>query len=155
MSSVPDHLQRRAVAFESLTHERAYTSIDEARALGIAADEVLKTLVLRTANGHVAVVIPASRRLAMHAVERAVGDRHARLATEDELARDFPAFELGAFPPIPSLLGIPVLVDPEVMAHETVVFAAGTQRESVRCRTEDLFKGESIELAELTRPSKE
>jgi Ala-tRNA(Pro) deacylase len=155
MSAVTDHLEGRGVAFEALRHEQAYTSIDEARALGIEADEVLKTLVIDTAKGHVAVVVPASRRLAMHAVQRAVGDRHARLASEEELRNDFPGFELGAFPPLSSLLGIPVVVDPEVMRHETVVFASGTQTGSVRCRTEDLFRNEAVELAELTRPSKD
>lgn len=155
MSAVTDHLQGRGVAFETLTHEQAYTSIDEARALGIDADEVLKTLVLDTARGHVAVVAPASRRLAMHAVQRAVGDGHARLASEEELRADFPAFELGAFPPLGSLLGVPVVVDAEVMGHGTVVFAAGMQTESVRCRTEDLFRGETFEIAEVTRASKD
>jgi prolyl-tRNA editing enzyme YbaK/EbsC (Cys-tRNA(Pro) deacylase) len=81
-------------------------------------------------------------------VEAAVGDHHARLATEEELAQDFPDFEL---PPLGSLLGMPAYADPEVMAHDTVVFAAGTQTESVRMRTEDLFRDEAVSVVPLTR----
>ncbi len=37
MPTVEEHLQRKGVAFELVPHSRAYTSIDEARALGISA----------------------------------------------------------------------------------------------------------------------
>jgi Ala-tRNA(Pro) deacylase len=73
-----------------------------------------------------------------------VGDRHARLATEEELLRDFPGIELGALPPLGSLLGAPLYVDQEVLQHETVVFAAGSQTESVQLRTADLLQHEQV-----------
>jgi hypothetical protein len=34
MSVVTEHLEQRGAAFEALAHRQAYTSIDEARALG-------------------------------------------------------------------------------------------------------------------------
>ena len=55
-----------------------------------------------------------------------------RLATETELQADFPGYELGALPPLGSLLGVPLLVDPEVLSHETVLFAGGLETESIR-----------------------
>jgi prolyl-tRNA editing enzyme YbaK/EbsC (Cys-tRNA(Pro) deacylase) len=51
MSVVTEHLEQQGSAFEVLAHPQAYTSVDEARALGIDADEVLKTLALRTGSG--------------------------------------------------------------------------------------------------------
>jgi prolyl-tRNA editing enzyme YbaK/EbsC (Cys-tRNA(Pro) deacylase) len=147
---VVDHLTSRGVTFEVIPHERAYTTIAEARALGIAGGEVVKTVVLDTASGHVLVAVPGYRRLDMKLVEEATGDRHARLATEGELARDFPEYELGSLPPLGSLLGAPVYVDPEVMTHDTVVFAAGRQTESVKMRTEDLFRDESVTVVAVT-----
>jgi Ala-tRNA(Pro) deacylase len=150
VSRVAKHLQSRRAAFEVVPHAQAYTSISEARALGISADEVVKTVVLHTASGYALVAVPGYRRLDMKLVEAAVGDHHARLATEAELARDFPDFELGALPPLGSLLGMPAYADPEVMAHETVVFAAGTQTESVKMRTEDLFRDEAVSVVPLS-----
>lgn len=151
VSLVAEHLQKRDVVFEAIPHKTAYTSIDEARALGIAADEVVKTVAVHTASGHVLVAVPGYRRLEMRLVKDAVGDNHARLATEEELARDFPDYELGALPPLGSLLRAHVYVDPEVMDHDTVVFAAGTQTESVKVRTEDLFRGEPMTVAPVSR----
>ena len=81
MSFVTDYLERRGVAFEVATHPRAVTSLDEARTLGIAADEVAKTVALITARGHVLLVLPASRRLDLRLAREAVDDHDARLAT--------------------------------------------------------------------------
>lgn len=134
MSVVTEHLEQRGAAFEVLPHCQAYTSIDEARALGVDADEVLKTLGVRTGPGYVLVVIPDARRLDLQPVREALDDNHARLATAEELDRDFADYQLGALPPLGTLVGANVLVDPEVLGHDTVVFAAGTQTGPSRCR---------------------
>ena len=151
MSVVTEHLEQRGNVFEVVQHRQAYTSIDEARALGVDADDVLKTLAVRVAAGYVLVVIPASRRLDLHLVREAVGDNHARLATEDELGRDFAGYEFGALPPLGALVGASVYVDPEVLRHDTVAFAAGTQTESVKMRTRDLFGGEQVTIVPLVK----
>jgi Ala-tRNA(Pro) deacylase len=139
MSVVTEHLEQRGAAFEVLPHRQAYTSIDEARALGVDVDEVLKTLAVRTGPGYVLVVIPAARRLDLQLVREALDDNHARLATEEELDRDFADYQLGALPALGALVGANVFVDPEVLGHDTVVFAAGTQTESVKMSTQELF----------------
>jgi Ala-tRNA(Pro) deacylase len=125
MTLVTDHLTERGAAFEVIPHQRTLTSIDEARALGVTADEVVKTVALRSQGRYVLAVVPASRRLDMRLVQDALADQAARLATEAELSMDFPGFELGALPPLASLLGTPMLVDPEVLGHAVVLFAAG------------------------------
>ena len=144
MTQVTEHLQTRGVPFELIAHQQADTSIDEARALGIEASEVLKTVAVRAGGGYALMAIPATCRLDMHLVQEAVRDRHVRLATEQELRRDFPGFELGALPPLGALLGAPLFVDREVLHHETVVFAAGSQAESVQIKTADLLQHEQV-----------
>jgi Ala-tRNA(Pro) deacylase len=155
VSLVIEHLEQQGSMFEVLAHRQAYTSIEEARALGVEADEVLKTLAVRTGPGYVLVVIPAARRLDLHLAREAVGDNHARLATEEELGRDFPDYQLGALPPLGALVGASVYVDPEVLGHDTVVFAAGSQTESVKVRTQELFgTGEITSVALVKRPER-
>jgi Ala-tRNA(Pro) deacylase len=144
MTHVMEHLETRGVPFRPIAHEQTYTSIAEARALGIDASEVIKTVAVRVAGGYALMAVPATCRLDMHLVQAAVGGRQVRLATEDELLRDFPDIELGALPPLGSLLGAPLYVDQEVLQHETVVFAAGSQTESVQIRTADLLQHEQV-----------
>ena len=119
------------------------------------AGDVLKTVAVRVGPGYALMVIPASRRLDLHRVREAVADNHARLATEEELRRDFAGYELGALPPLPSLVRARVCVDPEVLGHDTVTFAAGTQTESVKMRTEDLFGGAKVTTIRLTKGADE
>ncbi|HWC43700.1 MAG TPA: YbaK/EbsC family protein, partial [Actinomycetota bacterium] len=85
MSLVTDYLADRGVGFQVLPHRRALTSLQEARELGVAADEVLKTVALWTEGKYVLAVVPASRRLALRLVRDALEDSAARLATEAEL----------------------------------------------------------------------
>jgi prolyl-tRNA editing enzyme YbaK/EbsC (Cys-tRNA(Pro) deacylase) len=155
MTQVTEHLQTHGVPFAPIAHQQAYTSIAEARALGIDASEVVKTVAVRVAGGYALMAIPATGRLDMHLVQAAVGDRHVRLATEEELLRDFPGFDLGALPPLGSLLGAPLYVDQEVLQHETVVFAAGSQTESVQLKTADLLQHEQVTTLPLIKHADE
>jgi hypothetical protein len=121
MGLVTDHLTKRG--FPSRFCRTMSVHLDRpGPGTGVEADEVLKTVSLDTASGHALAVNPASRRLQMTLVRRAVGDPHVSLATEDELEHDFPEFELGSLPPLGSLLHVTIYVDTEVMAHDTVVF---------------------------------
>jgi len=150
MTRVIERLQDEGLRFMVLHHAEADTSIGEAIALGIAPDEVAKTLVVKTGGRFTPVVIPATRRLDMGRLRAAMHDQHARLATEAELRERFPDFELGAFPPLPELFGSPAYVDPEVLEHTTVVFATGDRSESLRMRTADLFPERETIVAPIT-----
>ena len=152
MTLVTEHLERQGIRFEILPHRRATTAIDEARALGLGADEVVKVLVLDIETGHALAFIPAYRRLDLDRVRDALGEGKVKLASEDEVAVDFPEFELGAMPAVPSLLHVPVVVDPEIFRHAKVTFAAGVQRESVRTDPRDVMQGATVTIAPITEP---
>jgi len=142
MSIVTDYLDARGVPYEVIHHDPSTTSLDEALALHVDADLVLKAVVIDTRGRHAIAVIPASRRLDMHLVREVLDDPAAHLATENELQGDFPSIELGGAPVLGWLLDAETLVDPCVLKRDTVAFAAGTRTESVRVRTVDLFRGE-------------
>jgi Ala-tRNA(Pro) deacylase len=136
---VTNALQAAGVEFEPLLHERTETASAEARALGITPGAVAKTLVLAIPEGRVRAVLPASERLDLHKVCAflRLARKDVDFLSEEELARDYPGFELGAVPPF----GGPadrVLVDTRVVDHELVVVEAGTHDTSLRLRTNDL-----------------
>ena len=149
MVMVQEYLRRRGAPFEVVDHPSAFTSIAEAFAVGISADEVLKCVVLDTRGGHALGVVPASTRLDMDLVQEALRDPAACLAAERELEADLDV-ELGAMPPTGWLFGLPTFVDPAVFEHETILFAAGSRTLSIRMRTEDLFRDEPYTVAPLT-----
>jgi Ala-tRNA(Pro) deacylase len=149
VSVVTDLLDKRGVTFEVIPHDQAYTSIDEATALGIRQMRFSRPSCwiphqdtrLRWFPGHAASTCGAWRRPSEPST------------SEEEIEKSFPGYELGALPPIGSLFGIQTFVDPDVMEHDTVVFAAGSQMESMKLRTDDLFRDEPVTIAPLNRYS--
>jgi Ala-tRNA(Pro) deacylase len=149
MTTLTDYLDQQGIDYEILMHERSFTGIEEARALGIEADEVLKTVIVDTGGQHVALVLPSDERLDMALVRTVLEDRDVSLAHESEITHDFGGFELGALPPVAPLLGIDMVVDPTVHDHGKVIFAAGTQTESVKVEAAPLFQAQSVRFAEI------
>jgi len=141
-SDLKSTLDEAGVSYELLPHAHTETALAEAEALGVAPDDVAKTLVVKVPGGYTRVVLPASARLDMHKLrEIHGGGRHTvRLATEEDLRRDYPEFELGAVPPIGGGRTDPVVVDPKVAEQESVVIEAGSHDESLRLAAADLVQ---------------
>jgi Ala-tRNA(Pro) deacylase len=139
-SDVTNVLDEAKIAYELLPHAHTESALAEAEALGVAADDVAKTLVVKVPEGYVRVVVPASGRVDLKKVrELHGGGKHTvHLASEDDLRRDYPEFELGAVPPIGGRHD-PVIVDPKVAERESVVIEAGTHDESLRIAAADLL----------------
>ena len=150
MAYVMDYLQGRGVTFTVIPHPKAPTAAGEAHALHLPEELVAKTVVVIANYGPALMVIPASRRLDLTLAIEAVGDPDARLATERELERQFPDYELGALPPLSMMLLAPMYVDPVVAESDEIVFAAGRQDVSIRMSTQDLFATDPMVVTPLT-----
>lgn len=148
MSIVTEHLQQRHLDFEALEHPAAYTALQEALSLGVGADHIAKAVVLDTPQGHAVAVVAAYQRLDLHRCRDGLGCQ-VSLASEQELGRDFPQFEPGAFPAVPSMLDMPFVVDPEVMSRDTVIISAGDPRHSARVTTARLFEDPRVTVTPI------
>ncbi len=134
-------LEGAAAEYEVVEHPRTETARAEAHALGLPADDVAKTLVVKTPEGYLRVVLPASRSLDLRRLRGVVGGGHdTRLATEEDLAREYPEFELGAVPPFGGARDDRVLVDRRVAERDRVVFEAGDHAHSIRLPAADLLR---------------
>jgi Ala-tRNA(Pro) deacylase len=144
-------LAREALGYEVIQHERTERAIDEAAAVGIAPEEVAKTVVLTTDAGYVRAVVAASDRLDLPKARALLhgGKKSCRLATEAELTIAYPAFELGAVPPFGGPSGDRVIVDSRVAERDSVVLEAGSHAESVRMKTRDLLSITGAQIANI------
>jgi Ala-tRNA(Pro) deacylase len=144
-------LDEAGVEYELLPHPRTETAVAEAEALGLNTGEVAKTLVISTPGGYVRAVLPASERIDLHKLrEQVEGGKRIHLATEEDLERDYPGFELGAVPPFGGSSDR-VLVDSRLAERESVVLEAGSHEQSVRMRTADLLRLTKAEVADLAQ----
>jgi Ala-tRNA(Pro) deacylase len=152
MTDLTDVLDEAGIEYELLSHEHTERAADEAEALGLPPTAVAKTLVLASPEGHVRVVLPASERIDLRKVRDHVeGGKSIHLATEDELAREYPEFELGAVPPLGGAAGDRVLVDSRVAKQRSVVLEAGSHEQSVRLETADLLRLTAGEIVDICK----
>ncbi len=152
MADVTGFLEEAGVDFDVLEHAHTERAADEAAALGIGPEEVAKTLVLVAPSGNVRAVLAASERIDVRKVAAVlgVGGKEVHLASEDDLARDYPDFELGAVPPF----GGPedqVVVDERLAGRDSVVLEAGTHERSVRLKAADLVRLTRAQVADIRR----
>jgi Ala-tRNA(Pro) deacylase len=125
-------LDQHGVDYEIARHERTDNALAEARAHGAPPRRMVKTVALKSAGGYLSVGLPASERLDLTRARHLLGDPDARLATEGELEREFPALEAGAMPPFGGIAPPLEFVDRGVLAFNWVIANAGDRRHSVR-----------------------
>lgn len=145
-------LEEAEVRYELLPHERTESALAEAEVLGIAPADVAKTLVVTIPDGYVRAVLPASARIDLRKLREARGGggkKKIHLASEEDLARDYPEFELGAVPPIGGSRRDPVVIDSRLAERDSVILEAGSHEESVRVPTSDLLRVTEAEIADI------
>lgn len=141
IAAITDYLAAHHVRHEVLEHEEARTARAEARAVDRPPRQVAKTVVLHDGAAYLLAVIPASERLDLAKVRYVLGaSRQLRLATESEMASDFPGIEVGATPPIGPLFPIAELVDRRLLEADAVVCAAGDHRHSLVLAPRDIVR---------------
>lgn len=150
-SALIETLARRGAGYELLPHRHTETARAEASALGVPPEQTAKTVVVRTPDGFVRVVVPASRRVDLARVRQVLGADEVAVATEAELVGAYPEFELGAVPPFDGPGADEVIVDRHLCEVDHVVFEAGTHEQSIRLRTRDLIELANARLAEICR----
>jgi len=152
MADVAKVLDEAGVEYELLSHAHTERAADEADALGLPPTAVAKTLVLTAPEGHLRVVLPASARIDLGKVRDYVeGGKRVHLAGEDELARDYPEFELGAVPPFGGASRDRVLVDSRVAEQASVVLEMGSHEQSVRLQTAGLLELTEAEIVDICK----
>jgi Ala-tRNA(Pro) deacylase len=153
MADVMSFLDEAGVDFEVLEHAHTERAADEAAELGVAPEEVAKTLVLATPEGNVRAVLPASERLDLHKVSGllGLGSKKVHLASEDALARDYSEFDLGAVPPFGGAHGDRVIVDTRLAERDSVVLEAGSHEQSLRMKAADLVRLTGAQVADISK----
>ena len=144
-------LDEAEVPYELLPHERTESALAEAEALGIRPADVAKTLVVTIPEGYVRAVLPASERIDLRKLReaRGGGKKKVHLASEEDLARDYAEFDLGAVPPIGGGRRDPVVIDRRLAKRDSAILEAGSHEESVRLATADLLRLTEAEVADI------
>jgi Ala-tRNA(Pro) deacylase len=147
---VTSHLDELGIAYEVVEHPRGMTAAAEARAAGVTPENAAKSVLLRDADGYRLAVVPASERVDLHKLRELLdAGKDLRLASEDEMAAEFPGFELGAIPPLGEMLPAAEVIDRRVLDHERVLCNGGDHSHSLLLDPRDLVRASSAVEADI------
>jgi Ala-tRNA(Pro) deacylase len=134
-------LEEAGVEHEVLEHEPTYSMLEEADAVRADPRHSAKTLALHDRGGWRIAVLPANHRLDIERARRLLGGtRHLRLGTEDEMAAAFPAFDVGALPPVGPMLPLPEVIDIRLLYRDQVLCPGGDHRHAIRLDPRELIR---------------
>ena len=122
-------------SYAILPHPDAYTAREVAHRVRVKSSQLAKVVVVRDKAGRdFMVVLPASRKLDLHALHTMTGRVGFQLENEQELKLLFPDCEVGAMPPFGFLYGLKTYVDPCLLKGDDIFFQAGNHHEVVLMR---------------------
>ena len=142
------HLGKKNVKFDVIEHRKVYTAYDLAQTLGAKLDDIAKTLLIeveipefgKKKKGHYVVVVPASYRLNLKKVKKALKATKVGIATEKAMLKM--GMEPGALTPFGSTRDLRVIVDKNLFRAKKILVGAESFVESLRLTTKDLVKTE-------------
>lgn len=132
-------LEERHVPYEVIRHQRTFTAHGTAAASHIPGRRFAKVLVVQSKPGRpLMAVLPANCHLDFEAFADVAGEGPVSLVPETELARLFPDCEVGAMPAFGNAYGIPVYVSRCLSRTGEIYFNAGSHRDTIGLRYDDL-----------------
>jgi Ala-tRNA(Pro) deacylase len=146
---IQDFLIEKGVKFQTHEHQPAYTAQELAAEEHVSGDMLAKAVVVRGEKDFAMCVLPASFKLDMKKVAKAMKTKKVRLADETELAKLFPDVEVGAEPPMGKLYNMTTLVDQNLTDDEEIIFQAGTHRQCIRMKYADYARLAEPVVADL------
>jgi Ala-tRNA(Pro) deacylase len=147
--NVQDYLKKNKVNFEVHEHPPAYTAQEVAAEEHVSGNMLAKSVLVRGGDGYAVCALPASYKLDLKKVAKALGAKSAKLADEKAMAKVFPDVEVGAEPPFGNLYDLPTLVDEHLAEDDEIVFQAGTHRHAIRMKYADYARLVEPTVADL------
>lgn len=144
-----NYLDKQKVRYKSLKHELAYTAQEIAAAQHVPGKQVVKSVLIKADKGYLLAVLPATHLIDFAKLKKAVKAKKVSLASEEDIEKLIPDFEIGAMPPFGNLYNLPVYMDKTIAEDEEIVFNAGTHTDTVKMRTADLEKLAKPKVAEF------
>lgn len=144
-------LEEREIFFEMLHHRRDYTAQETAQDTHTPGREFAKAVVVCVDGDYLIAALPAHHHVDLEKLRRALSAKHARLATEEEMARLFPDCDVGAEPPFGILYGLPTYLAVALEDDEWITFNAGTHEEVIRMRFRDFERLVHARLIDLSK----
>lgn len=118
--------------------------------VGVAPAQILKTLVIKTDSGKLAVaVLPVPSKLSLKAAAAAVGASKAVMAEQADAERSS-GYVLGGISPLGQRKRLPTVVDASALTWDRVLCSAGRRGLEIEVAPQDLVRLTGAVVTEIT-----
>jgi len=116
----------------------------------MSPEQVAKTIVLHDGRAYVIAAITAADRLDLRKVRDLLGaSRRLRLASEEEIERNFPSLDVGAVPPFGPMVPAAEVIDSALASQPRILCPAGDHRQSVLIDPRDVVRITAAKVADI------
>jgi Ala-tRNA(Pro) deacylase len=153
VQQLKEFLDNHGVRYVSISHSRAYTAQEVAASAHVAGREFAKVVVVKVDGRLALAVCPATERVDLERLGRALGATDLALATEGEFLEFFTGCELGAMPPFGHLYGLETFASRQLARDERIAFNAGTHTEVLQMAYADFARLERPTVIDFGTPA--
>jgi Cys-tRNA(Pro) deacylase len=133
-------LDEQKISYDIVDHEPVYTNPAMAEALNVDESETVKSLVLKTKEGKMIVlVLPGSKKVNWKQAAAAAGTKKVSFAKPESVSETV-GCEVGCVPPFGHLSKLPIYLDPDLANKDFVYFNPGVHDKSFKVKGWDLRK---------------
>lgn len=138
LEKIKELLIKNNVTFELLEHEAVYTSEDAAKIRDTGLSNGAKALICFADKTAILIVVPGNKKVDFKKFKTVFGIKDLSMATKEKVM-ELTGLEIGAIPPIGSVMSLKTYFDTEFKNKDLVAFNAGSHTVSVRMSAKDLI----------------
>lgn len=123
---------------------------DASLATGIELSRITKNLVCKTSDGRYALlVVPGNRRVNLQKAAQVLNTRNIQLLSFNE-AETVSGYPPGATPSVYHRTSMNVVLDKDLLSHETVYCGGGSRDKLLELRTQDVLRLSNAAVADIS-----
>jgi Ala-tRNA(Pro) deacylase len=134
------YLSQNKIPYEICEHPLAYTAMEIAGSQHVPGRQIIKSVIIKIENEFLMCILPAIYYIDLYKLQGALRAKHIEIASEEEAAKLFPDYEVGAEPPFGHLYNMPVYADKILEEDEDILFNAGTHTDMIKMKWRDYKK---------------
>ncbi len=141
-------LDQHGVDYETVTHEKAITSMDTVEATGFDIRNGAKSILFKTKDGYKLVIVRGDNRADFKKLRMHFGTNKIRMASPDEVL-EVMRVPVGACYPFGDIAGVDMIVDHTLDEIDNVHFSPGTHYDHVSMSFADYKKVTTPKLVDI------
>jgi len=131
-------LKTNNISYQETEHQPVYTSEEAAKVRGISISKGAKSLLLKSRDDFILIVLPGDRRLDSKKLKNLLDIKDFRFATPEEV-KDKMGCQVGACYPLGNLISLPTYVDNSLSKNDIISFNPGVHTRSIELKWQDFY----------------